>query len=311
MRVILTILVSIALSGCETLSLLTMSKIEPAPAEGDVIEAGLIYSYNHKVFAINELGLSNEQVKVVEGACFPMLEKAREEGTEDELDEQKLMGDAIFLPAATAMIFDAIVNTVSEHVKGIKEKASQSYSSYLIAPVDQLSSAECVVLQRKGVSGVRKAGFIAKIVFDEYQSSFFYLKPVLAWAKNSVALTKCKGLCYREADKQGEISMSMAVVAISSVKGANKFNEVNQFGAGAVSISAVPLKGAAIAKPNAVPSDLIAMPPETSVVKLSIAVTETGKIPGDFTKAGEELKAFREAMSPAISARMKELNAKE
>lgn len=311
MRLILAILVSISLSGCETLSLLTMSKIEPAPAEGDVIEAGLIYSYNHKVFAISELGLSKEQVKVIENACFPELEKAREEGTEDDLDEQALMGDAIFLPAATTMVFDAIVNAVGEHVKGIKERASQSYSSYVIAPVEQLNSANCVVLQRKGADGVRKAGFIAQINVDDNQKAFFYLKPVLAWAKSSVALTKCKDLCYQGGDKQGEISMAMAVVAISSVKGANKFYEIRQFGAGAVSISAVPLKGAAIAKPEAVPSDLIAMPPDTSVVKLSIAVTETGKIPGDFTKAGEELKAFREAMSPAISARMKELNTKE
>lgn len=110
---------------------------------------------------------------------------------------------------------------------------------------------------------------------------------------------------------RSEISMSMAVVAIASVKGASEYNEVHQFGAGAVSITAVPLRGAAIAKKDAIPSDLFAMPPDVSTVKLSVAVTETGKIPADFTKAGEELKAFLEAMSPAISTRLKELNTKD
>lgn len=310
MRMLLIILASIVLSGCETFSLLTMRKIEPAPADGDIIEAGLFYSYNHKKFASSELGLSKEQVKAVEDACFPELEEARSEGRADDLDEQNLMGDAIILPAAGAMVFDAAINAVGEHVKDIKERASQSYSSYIIVPADVFNNAKCVVLQRKGSNGARKAGFIAELVFDDLQYAYFYLKPVLAWAQSSVALTKCKDKCWSD-EKQSEISMSMAIVAISSVKTANDYNEIRQFGAGAVSISAVPLKGAAIAKPNAIPSDLFAMPPDISKIKLSVAVTETGKIPGDFTKAGEELKAFREAMSPAISTRLKELNAKD
>ncbi|AVD90402.1 hypothetical protein [Pseudomonas sp. SWI44] len=311
MKLFLILIASLALSGCETLSLLTMSKVEPAPAAGDVIEAELFYSYKHKNFAISELGLSKEQVKSVEEACFPELDAARKEGREDDLEEQKMMGDGIFLPAAGAMVFDAAVNAVGEHVKGIKEKASQSYSSYIMVPANAFAYANCIVLQRKGADGVRKAGFITQLITDGDQGTYFYLQPVLAWAKNSVALTKCNDNCYWGNNKQGEISMSMAVVAIASVKGASEYNEVHQFGAGAVSITAVPLRGAAIAKKDAIPSDLFAMPPDVSTVKLSVAVTETGKIPADFTKAGEELKAFREAMSPMISTRLKELNTKD
>lgn len=205
MKLFLILIASLALSGCETLSLLTMSKVEPAPAAGDVIEAELFYSYKHKNFAISELGLSKEQVKSVEEACFPELDAARKEGREDDLEEQKMMGDGIFLPAAGAMVFDAAVNAVGEHVKGIKEKASQSYSSYIMVPANAFAYANCIVLQRKGADGVRKAGFITQLITDGDQGTYFYLQPVLAWAKNSVALTKCNDNCYWGNNKQGEM----------------------------------------------------------------------------------------------------------
>src|SRR3990167_1566449 len=299
MRAISLVVLIGLLSGCETFKLITMSKIEPAASKGEKISLSFYNTKIHRDFDIEKLELTSAQVSIVEQACFSDMERLR-------VAQGKSSGDAIFLPAVAAMLFNSAMGAVDSHVKSIKARASKSYSAAGYLSLSEFQEADCVVIERGGSSG-RSSGFIADI--RRIDTDSFELKPVLAWAKNSVALTKCNDVCYLLEERQGDINMSMAMVLTGVVDGIGGVKETRRLGGGAVTITEIGL-GREAKEPGLMvePSEQIPYPPAQGKVKVTVAITETGNIPGDFTKSTEETKALREAIAPGISARLKELN---
>lgn len=301
MRFQITIVfLTLLLAGCESIKIATMQKIQPAGGENDVILVGLYNKSNQKEVDLKGLSLTSAEQSIVEGICFPP--PPPEQRTSPDGTKLFVQVAPILMPAIGELAFDYSAKALGEYVESVKERASKPYSASLFASGFQLVGARCIAIQRMDEKGKRKALFISSI--ESVDASTFQLKPVLAWAENSVALTKCEDVCYLMDKKKGIISMSMAVAVSGVVPGANNVSELKQFGVAAVTIPKVPLEGPpkVVSVASAKASDIVPYPTVNGVAKVTVSVTETGSIPGDFTKASEEIKAIQEAMGPVVSA---------
>jgi|GEM_PF-4309184 hypothetical protein len=300
MRCQITIVVFLLLAGCESIKIATMQKIQPAGGENDVVSVGLFNKSNQTKIDLNDLSLTSTEQSIVESICFPP--PPPEVRTSPDGTKLFVQVAPILMPAIGKLAFDYSARALGEYVGSVKERASKSYSASFFASGFQLAGAKCIAIQRLDEMGKQKALFISSI--EEVDTSTFQLKPVLAWAENSIALTKCEDVCYLMDKKKGLISMSMAVAVSGVVPGTNNVSELKQFGAAAVTIPKVPLGGPSkvVSVASAKASDIVPYPTVTGVAKVTVSVTETGNIPGNFTKASEEIKAIKEAMGPVVSA---------
>lgn len=299
MRFTAILLVAIFLSGCQTLKIATTQKIEP---EGS--DKGFAALLNNPD-KISIFPIPAEHKQSVAGACG--------------VKPSPLFNAVLWVPVVAKLAFNLGANQFAHYVEGIKKRSSADYSARAEADVDDFVADRCIVAGRVKERDDGTLDYESLVVVKLFQSSVsaesISLRPVYAWAKNSIALTKCEDNCFsKNQNRQGKIGISMAVIISGVTPDSTSVNEIRRYGSAAVSFPEVPLsgRGVLIEEPKFMgfvqvsPIDSEIMPAKLpgSQLHLSVAVTETGTIGGDFDRAASEIEALKEALGPALEAQV-------
>lgn len=294
------------LSGCQAIKIATTKKIDP---EGNGEGYALYIIRPDNIRDVKILGGSEYRTRVYKACGFD-----EDEGVPKSLDM------AIWGPVAAKLIFDLGADKLASYVDGVKKSSSAVYRTRLHTKVSDFDNAQCIAVVRTPKDNV--SGYDSLVVLKFYKTDIddevVKLRPVFAWARNSVALTKCEGDCNSEnAAKEGDIAISAAVVISGVSRGSTSVMQIRQFAVGTVSFPKVPLggNGVFITEPLAEDKSLLDAATDSEIMpatyvgknlQISVAITETGNVLGDFDRAAAEIAAIKGALGPAVEAQVTE-----
>ncbi|AZC31560.1 hypothetical protein C4K38_3601 [Pseudomonas chlororaphis subsp. piscium] len=299
MRSIAILLAAIFLSGCQTLKIAATSKIEPEGSDKGFAE------FLGDPDGILLFPIPTEYKKSVAAACGYKY--------------SPLFSGSLWVPVVAKLAFDLGADQFANYIKDIKKRSSADYSAKVEASVSDFVANRCVVAgrvrERDGALEYESL-VVAKLFQSAGNSEFLVLRPVYAWAKNSIALTKCEENCFsKNQARQGNIGISMAIVVSGVTPDSTSVNGVRQYGSAVVSFPEVSLNGLGVlieepkllgmvAQVSPIDSEIMPAKLPGSKLQLSVAVTETGTIGGNFDRAASEIEALKGALGPALEAQV-------
>lgn len=309
-----TILIAAALlSGCQTLKIALTNKIEPEGSD----KGFAVFINNPKKISVFPIPAEHKQSVAL--ACGDKF--------------TPFFGAVLWVPVVSKLAFDLGVDQFANYVEGIKKRSSAKYSARAEVSVSNFVADRCIVAGRVKNKNDGELEYESLVVVKLFQSSAsaesISLRPVYAWARNSIALTKCEDKCFgKSQNREGKIGISMAVVVSGVVPDLTSVNEVRRYGSAAVSFPEIPLSGKGVfidaGRQNAnevgggaamveelgmvqvspIESEIMPAKFPGSQINLAIAVTETGTIGGDFDRAASEIEALKEALGPTLEAQV-------
>ena len=260
MRALLLLSMVSLLSGCQWLALATASKVEAEAKPNGDINVGLITGSEQ----LSSLDESIRKICSIDG-----MQKSA----------------AIAAPIAGKLVFDAIGKYAESYVEGIKKKSTRTYSTRYVTNSDLLKQVNCFTVRRDGLF------LIAQINKGDNAYSF---RPIYVLLDKSYALTECTENCSSAGAKKGDVGITIALAQSAIVPGVADVYELRSMGTAVMSVPKVTLHKPQ--SPRTLYSEILPFPPSDSVVQLSIGITETGSLPGDFDAAIEEAKAVSGAL---------------
>lgn len=299
MRSTAILLAAIFLSGCDTLKIATTSKIEP---EGS--DKGFVAFINNPG-QISVFPIPAEHKQSVAVACGAKYSPQ--------------FSAVLWVPVIAKLAFDLGADQFANYIDGIKKRSSADYSAKVEINVTDYIADRCVIAgrvkEKDGGTLEYESLIVTKLFRSSVNSESVVLRPVYAWAKNSIALTKCEENCFSKNQiRHGKIGISLGVVVSGVVPNSTSVNEVRRYGSAVVSFPEVPLNGFGVLMeaPNFMgivqssPIDSEIMPAKLpgSKLQLSVTVTETGTIGGNFNRAASEIEALKGALGPAFEAQV-------
>ncbi|MBV1934343.1 MAG: hypothetical protein KUG59_06620 [Parvibaculaceae bacterium] len=324
--IVLTIFLSVSLSGCEYLRVLNFKAADHSGIEGK-IEA--------TVFLLS----SSPTTKSDEHKALPKLRKALGGSPEAVLKFDEIMKESCGLIDSSGEKFvDGVVGPaiaawgVKQFVKGVSsvlqskvdefsEQSSRKYSAKLLLenPAGFEFGTTCLALLRQHDSGEKpkkvgdgqtaeqvpenlKPSFILVLKMQEQgertkrtvdgdtvpRTDAFTLKPVFVYMSDAAAIT---------AEGEG-VRVAVALSGVAVFRDA-KGPKLSKFALGSFTIPNVKIGRVTPNLPEG--SGLIASYPDgTTALQLTLAIVETGSDLPDAKKATEELKAITEAVGPTL-----------
>lgn len=300
MRSTVIILAAIFLSGCQTLKIAATPKIEP---EGSDKGFAAFINYPDEILLFPIPAEHKQSVAVACGVEYSPQFSA-----------------VLWAPVIAKLAFDLGADQFASYVKDIKKRSSADYRARVEINVADFVADRCVVAGRVKEKDDGTLEYESLIVAKLFQSSLgvesIVLRPVYAWAKNSIALTKCEENCFSQNQiRNGKVGVSLAVVVSGVAPDSNFVNEVRRYGSAVVSFPEVPLNGLGvlieppkfmgIVQSSPIDSEIMPAKLPGSKLQLSVTVTETGTIGGSFDRAASEIEALKGALGPALEAQVK------
>lgn len=307
MRAACLLVAVVAISGCQTMKIATTQKIQPEGGDKGIVE------YLSDPYDIRKMGVQSAHLAEVQQKCTFTGAPARTK------EQQRLFDAAIWVPAVAKLAFDAGAAWLADYVDRIKKKSTNTYSARLKIDTAEFKPGRCLVIGRlseKDESGLSKkldSLVVVKIHQEKVGDEAIYLRPIFAWAQNSVALTKCASNCMGENSlKHGRIGISTAIVISGVVPDSASVYQTRQLATGVVSFPEVDLGGGGtlvggdnfFSNEYSLDSDLMPAKYSGKNLQVSVSVTESGNIAGDFDKAAAEIAAIKGALGPAVEAQV-------
>lgn len=307
MRAACILIAAIFLTGCQTIKIAATKKIQPVGGDTGVIEY-LSYPYE-----IENTGIPSSYLSEVQTLCtYP--------GSPHRTTKPKgVFGAEIWVPVVAKFAFDSGADWLSDYLARVKKKSAGNYNGRLKMKAKDFLPGRCLMIGRladKADSGLNKkldSIVVIKILKEKDDDDVIYLRPVFAWARNSVALTKCAKKCSAaDSEKVGKIGISAAVVISGVVPDATFVPQARVLATGVVSFPDVELGGDGafgagdnpILKESLPDSEIMPAQYLGKNLQISVSVTETGNIAGDFDRASAEAAALKGAFGPAIEAQV-------
>jgi hypothetical protein len=299
MRSIAILLFAIFLCGCQTLKIAATPKIEP---EGS--DMGFVAFLNNPD-KITKFPIPAEHEQSVAAACG--------------VKYSPLLNAVLWVPVVAKLVFDLGADQFVDYIEGIKKRSSADYNARLEASVSDFVADRCVVAgrvkERDDGTLEYESLVVAKLFQSTGNSESVVLRPVYALAKNSIALTKCDENCFgKNQSRQGKIGISIAIVVNGVTLDSTSVNEVRRYGSAVVSFPEIPLNGSGILIDEPISMGIVQVSPIDSEImpaklpgsklQLSVTVTETGTVGGNFDRAASEIEALKGALGPAIEAQV-------
>ncbi|WP_409286161.1 hypothetical protein [Pseudomonas protegens] len=304
---------ALALTGCESWSIITSSKIEPSATDAEysaVVPVATDEGWN-TLFDNDSIAENYRKVCVIAG-------------------RQELIGSAgaAVLTAIGGAAWDLGVMAVNDKVEKIQERSSSTWNAAWTTTSDELKSYRCLALVRyrytmtetkgKQTESVPIPQMVLLLKLTEFDPKKDKLKavqfvPLLAASRTSAALTKDEGKGL------GKIGLSAAGAISYYVDG-----ELKESTPDAISVSGVtvgetgsnpPLMvksfgygGSNATKPVTYPFDSTAGTDdgkghkvrEITPLYVKFAVAETGTLSGKDAKAKAEIKVITDALGPVV-----------
>ncbi len=302
MRALLCLLVLILLTGCETLKIVTTSKIQPQAAPTDIGNLEIITDADAENPNWGEVPRSISDACTQKAASFAA---------------------AIWAPLVAKLVFDGAANKASAYVKKVQSNSSKTLAFKTVVDSNTLSSAKCVVIYRRPLeepsSGVVPKPSAVVVMKVQQLTNAIRLIPIYAHAENSISLTKCSSDCSTD-QPQGKINIALAVTAMASIKTPLDDVQMREFGTVTMTVKDVPLRGevytkkkeresgkapTATANPIGNPSGILGKPALNAPMQLSVGMTELGDIAGDPDVALGEIQAAHATLSEGALAEIK------
>jgi len=307
MRVACILVAVIFFTGCQTIKIATTKKIQPVDGDKGVIEY-LSYPYKIEMTGVPSSYLSEVQTLCTYPDSPPRIQKPA-----------GALGAEIWVPVVAKFAFDAGADWLSDYLARVKKKSTGNYNGRLKIRTEDFLPGRCLMVGRladSAESGLKKeldSLVIIKLFKEKDDDEVVYLRPVFAWAKNSVALTKCaKNCAATDSEKAGKIGISVAVVISGVVPDATSVPQTRVLATGVVSFPEVELGGDGalgignnpVLKEPLPDSEIMPAQYSGKNLQISVSVTETGNIAGDFDKATAETAALKGAFGPAVEAQV-------
>ncbi|MDN5507543.1 MAG: hypothetical protein L0H10_27585 [Comamonas sp.] len=319
MRLAIILLALLPLAGCETMKILTATKLQPTAPKTDVGILQLVGDPDKQLLVWGDRAVNNGGV--VE-ACKPV-------------DPQIAAASAaIWAPIAARVVIDAAGSAATRYVKKMKAQASKSLSFKAVVSSDHLATATCLIVYRGPTIDMAGDGLNFAIPKKKDGSDDFSKKPkpqpnalvvmrierhidslrlvpIYAYAKNSISLTKCAGDCSLIGQEKGKISVSVAITGTAVVSPSGNDIKLRDIGTATLTVKDVPLGGDGTASkggsgsPIGDRSAFLAVPANGTSVQLSVGMTESGDIAGDPDVAAAEILAATAALSEGSLAEIK------
>ncbi|MFJ7106762.1 hypothetical protein ACIQU2_03860 [Pseudomonas sp. NPDC098740] len=304
MRIACALIAVVLLTGCQTIKIAATKKIQPVSGDKGVIE------YLSSPYEISKTKVPSSYLAAAEKLC------TYRDAPDRPTKPAGAFGVEIWAPVIAKLAFDAGADWLADYVARIKKKSSSNYSARLKINADNFLPGRCLMIGRFADEPSFKKELdslvIVKIHKEKDDDEVIYLRPVFAWAKNSIALTKCtKNCAATNSEKNGSIGISVAIVVFGVVPDATSVPQTRQFATGVVSFPEVELGGDGtlignnpLVKESPPDSELMPAHYSGKNLQISVSVTEAGNIAGDFDKAAAETAAIKGALGPAVEAQV-------
>ncbi|MFL1449290.1 hypothetical protein ACI77O_12915 [Pseudomonas tritici] len=303
---------ALALTGCESWSIITSSKIEPSATDAE-------YS---AVVPVN----SNETWATLFGKDEIAM-KYREKCVKEDEQQLASLAGAALITAVGGAAWDLGVMAVNDKVGKIQERSSSTWNATWTTSSDVLKRTQCLALvryrnttqtkgeQTKVVPAPQMVLLLKLAEFDPKKDKLTAVQfvPMLAASKTSAALTKDEG------QGLGKIGLSAAGAISYYVDG-----ELKESTPDAISVSGVTVGEAEnnpslmvkslgsgesnATKPVTYPFDITVdkgeedskKPSKSTPLYVKFAVVETGTLSGKDAKAKAEIKVITDALGPVV-----------
>ncbi|WP_300239754.1 hypothetical protein [Pseudomonas sp.] len=323
MRLGILLFALLPLTGCETVKILTTTKVEPSAPNTDVGILQLVGENqgNYPVWAVASEEKNAILVdKEVAAVCAPPQSMAAASAI-------------IWVPIAARVVIDAAGKAAANYVNKIKILSSKSTSFKTVVTSQELADARCLIAYRgpaitlnadgSGVSPIKqKDGSelrpepkpnVLVVMKVEKQLNTLRLVPIYAMAKNSISLTKCTGDCSLPGNEKGRINISVAITGTAVVTPGGNDITLRDIGTATLTVKNVQLGGKVVAIPNGATlaspigdrSAILAIPTNGVAIQLSVGMNETGDVSGDPDIASAEILAATAALSEGALAEIK------
>lgn len=315
---------TLALTGCESLSIIASSKIEPSSEDSDwsavmPVKSSKVwyalFSKDNTPDAFRSHCLSEEDIQAVDhpvsGEVSVMLGP---------------VGGAA-LAALGGAAWGLGVDAVNSKVDKIQERSSNTWNATWTTTAKALKEAKCLALVKyryttivdaennvKNVSDPQMVLLIRVVEFDPKKEGLTAVQfvPLLVGSKTSSALTKDEG------GGLGKIGLSAAgaisyfvdgvlkdstpeVISVSGIKVGDSTNKPAQMYKVVGTASGGGYSGSTTTKPVSFPFT----PAATTPLYIKFAVAETGTLSGKDAKAKAEIKVITDALGPVAENALK------
>ena len=296
----------VVLSGCQTWTIFTTSKLDPA--SGDQERVMLV-------------PVTEELFKVPKGSTATVWQQLF--GQQDPNRWQSLcvtnanaqLADGL-VPVLIAIgntAWDLSVTAVNRKVDEFQERSIKSWNASWSGPVATWDLSRCVVLARvKGVAepSAQMSILLIKRPFQTHdqETAAFQFAPVLVASRTSRALTANEG------QGKGRIGLSVAAAATGFKAGAAQESVTDPVSIGGIAVSTPANNGPLNVKVVAENYFNFTKPlkyPAGSDLYLNFSVVETGTLAGLDSQSKAEIKAMTDALGPVAKDAWKKKLEKE
>lgn len=281
------------LGGCASAWKATFFKEDGSSGKtGEVVEVAAV-GPKADDSSSGRLPLDGEAAKLVDEQCGPIVDKQR-----------SVTGAVtVLLPILAKYGFDAALQALDRNVDELRKRASpEAYGGRIfLAPGDQVS---CIVVVRKAKQDVKNSdegrqseprGPLTLVLKLRERGKAWIVEPIYAGANTAIAITK-----PGKGGDPAKIKLA-GVVAARGIDAGKHEVELGSF-----SVSNLTLDGNNACPGQCKKTDLILRPSSSHWASLTITVAELGDVGIPIDAALAELKAFREAMGPALRDVLKE-----
>lgn len=317
MRQVLILITLCLLAGCETMKIVTATKLQPTAPNTDVGVLQIIKDASKQAPLWN----AQEVDQGVVAACSaPKPGQAEIAGA----------SAAIWVPIVARVVMDAAGAAASRYVKKVKAQSSKSLSFKTVIKSSDLAKARCLIAYRGPAIAMSKdrssvhEGAVPKpsalvVMKVERESDSMRLVPIYAMVQNSISLTKCTAQCSIVGREKGKINMAVAITGTAVLKPSGNDIRLRDIGTATLTVKDIPLRGKVVADapsggtgaPVGDRSAILAVPGNGVAVQLSVGMTEVGDIAGDPDVATGEILAATAALSEGALAEIKAHYARE
>ena len=285
-------LLILGLSGCQSLKILTTSKIEPASGNGERTQVipmtATIFKGTPSLFA--QLFGPQDEAYWAQACNLP-------------LPHPIAPVPAAVLIAAGNVVWGQAVDAANSKIDEIQERSVKSWTATWTGSKATIARDQCLAIARISGGSEPKVEMAVMVrltpaVSGNTNAPAFQWMPLGVWSRNSLALTKQEG-------DSGKIGLSMSIAAKSFKNG-----EATASVSDPISMSGVPVsaqKNASLSYTPTGRSQTYSEPlqffstAEISTVYLKFAIVESGSLAGSNTKAKAELKAWTDALGPVAT----------
>lgn len=292
----------VVLSGCQTWTIMTSSKLEPASGDQERV---VLFPVEQSLFDVREgrstpewrqlFGSQDEEVW--KGLCLPITKAG------------------VAAVAASALIaagnaaWDLGVSAVNSKIDEFQQRSFKSWSASWSGPPATWDNLRCVVLARVSGGAEPQTQMAILLTTMKFQTgdkdvAAFQFAPALVSSRTSRALTENEG------QGKGRIGLSVAAAVTGYKAGVEQKDTSDAVSIGGVAVSApagdAPLHYKPVAKDYFNYTKPVKYPAGSSMY-INFSVVETGMLAGLDSQSKAEIKAMTDALGPVAKDAWKKL----